>query len=273
MARWGMTIDLDRCTGCQACSFACISENNSPYATPEESARGIRMAWNDFLVFNEGAYPTPRQRIVPRPCMQCGNAPCVKVCPVAATYKGEQGITMQDGARCIGCRACLVACPYGARTFNWFDARTRFPESFENLKNPLGQPLRPVGTAEKCIFCTHRLDRLRADLAVGGGPRVVREAVGERLKPGVPPGEAVWAEAVDVLMRFYAEGAAGAGDLDPAVIEYLPACVTVCPPQARVFGDLDAAGSAVAERARDPRAEPLLGELGTDPSVTYLRAG
>lgn len=271
MLRWAMAIDLDRCTGCQACTFACISENNIPYARPDETARGVTMAWNEMVVYEEGQYPNPSEKIVPRPCMHCNEAPCVKVCPVGATYKREDGITMQDTGRCIGCRSCEVSCPYGARTFNWFDSKTRFA-AMERTQNPLGQPLRPIGTVEKCVFCHQRLDRLRADLSAGKGPRIVREALGKRIN-GAGVTEALWSEAVDVLMRYYAEGKMSPNELDPTVTSYLPACVTVCPPQARLFGNVADPDSLVARSARDPRAFTLLEELGTHPNVVYLHKG
>lgn len=271
MLRWGMAIDLDRCTGCQACTYACIAENNIPYATQAETARGVTMAWNEMIVYADGEYPEPSEKIVPRPCMHCENAPCVKVCPVGATYKREDGITMQDTDRCIGCRSCEVSCPYGARTFNWFASRTRWPEPLDRAQNPLGQPIRPIGTVEKCVLCHQRLDRLRSDLAAGKGPRVVREALGKRLSG--PVDDALWSDAVDVLMRFWAEGQMTPNELDPSVTSYLPACVTVCPPQARVFGNVADSGSLVARKRRDQRTFALLEELGTHPNVVYLRKG
>ena len=122
MSRWGMVIDLDRCTACQACTVACRAENNVPAAGAEEAMKGRAIFWNDMLVYREGKYPHTRVRHVRRPCMQCENPACTKVCPVNATYPNPEGIVAQIWNRCIGCRLCMCACPYGARSFNWFHA-------------------------------------------------------------------------------------------------------------------------------------------------------
>ncbi|MBI2879370.1 MAG: 4Fe-4S dicluster domain-containing protein, partial [Candidatus Rokubacteria bacterium] len=108
MARWGMVIDLDRCTGCQACVMACKAENNVPAVGQKEAARGRTISWME--VMHEET--EDRTRFVPRPCLQCDDPPCTKVCPVYATYRNPEGIVAQIYARCIGCRFCMAACPY-----------------------------------------------------------------------------------------------------------------------------------------------------------------
>jgi len=271
MPRWGMVIDLDRCTACQACTAACLAENNTPFALPEEERKGVTMAWNDFVVWREGEYPHPRVLLLPRPCMQCNRAPCVQVCPVGATYKRPDGITMQRYDICIGCRSCMVACPYSVRTFNWFHAEDRLAP-FEHAINPTSQPVRPKGVVEKCIFCYHRLDRLRADLQKGQAPQAITAKLGGKLEQGKPlPGE-VWGEAVDILMRRHFANEAN-GDFDPREVGYLPACVQTCTASARIFGDLENPYSLVSEWAHSPRAFVLLEEQGTLPNVIYLREG
>lgn len=270
MARWGMVIDLDRCTACQACSFACAVENNAPFCLPEETARGVTMGWREVLSELEGSYPKPLQRFIPRPCMQCLNAPCVKVCPVAATYKRGDGITMQDTTRCIGCRSCMVACPYGVRVFNWFSAEKRFHTAFEEALNP-DRPLRPKGVVEKCLFCIHRLERLKRDLEEGEAPQIIYERLKGKYRPGEEVSDEVWSEAVEIVMRYHFEYQATPENFDPKMVAYLPACVQVCPPRANVFGDLNNPKSLVYELAHSHRALRLLGELGTDPSVIYLQ--
>ncbi len=164
MTRWAMVIDLDRCTGCQACSAACRAENNVPFVGQEQSELGRAAFWNEVIYHIEGEYPHPEATIFPRPCMHCENPPCVRVCPVGATYKDEQGIVRQNYKRCIGCRFCTVACPYGARYFNWY--APEWPGDFDQYKNPdrmeskgdsEGPSPRPKGVVEKCTFCVHRL--------------------------------------------------------------------------------------------------------------------
>ncbi len=165
MPRWGMVIDLDRCTACQACTVACKEENNQPVAGAADSARGRDLFWMQLLGAVEGEYPRVAGRFVPRPCMHCDEPPCVQVCPVGATTKREDGLVAQDADRCIGCRYCVVACPYGARSFNW--RRPAFQAA--QYLNP-DVPVRPVGVVEKCTFCVHRLEKAAARARAEGRP-------------------------------------------------------------------------------------------------------
>jgi Fe-S-cluster-containing dehydrogenase component len=104
--QWAMVIDQNKCTGCGYCVMACRAHND---VSPE-------ITWNPVL---ESGQVGKKQVYLPRPCMQCAKAPCVDVCPVSASYHRPDGIVMMDYDRCIGCRYCEVACPYGARSFNW----------------------------------------------------------------------------------------------------------------------------------------------------------
>lgn len=158
MPKWGMVIDLDKCTACQACTIACQVENNIPFAGPAEAAKGRAIFWNDVISIIEGEYPYVKARFIPRPCMHCDNPPCVRVCPVRATYKNEEGIVGQIYARCIGCRLCMVACPYTARSFNWYHAE--WPGVMRLYLNP-EVSVRPKGVVEKCLFCVHRLRKIK----------------------------------------------------------------------------------------------------------------
>ena len=160
MSRFGMVIDLDVCAGCQCCTAACRMENNIPFAGPEEGAQGRSISWMQVLSIVEGEYPRPRARFLPLPCMHCENPPCVKVCPVGATYKSEDGITAQIYARCIGCRYCTTACPYTRRFFNWF--APRWPPPMEEMLNP-DVSVRPKGVVEKCTFCAQRVRRAKEE--------------------------------------------------------------------------------------------------------------
>lgn len=158
--RWGMVIDLDLCTGCQACVVACRAENNIPVAGPEEMAKGRGIFWMDMLhVRQGGSYPDDlHHQYVPVPCNHCENPPCVKVCPVGATFINEEGIVGQIWARCIGCRYCTTACPYTRRYFNWH--APSWPETAKNQLNP-SVATRPKGVVEKCTFCHHRIRAAR----------------------------------------------------------------------------------------------------------------
>lgn len=172
MPRWGMVIDLDLCTGCQACAVACKAENNVPCVEPSEAERGRMMSWLEVLVMVEGGESEPvRVRYLPRPCMQCSNPPCVKVCPTGATYLSEEeGIVGQIYPRCIGCRYCTTNCPYTLKYFNWA------PPHWEKEMLPSLNPdvsVRPKGVVEKCTFCHHRLIRARERAALEG--REVRQ--------------------------------------------------------------------------------------------------
>lgn len=221
--KWSMVIDLAKCAGCHACTVACVAENKLPPG----------VVYRPVLEEEIGTYPNVRRRFIPRPCMHCQNPPCVKVCPVTATYKNEQGVVVVDYNRCIGCRYCLVACPYAARTSDfgeWYTRETprtsedllgkdRCAEGYEN--NPAVEygkkwPKRgkgsPIGNARKCHFCLHRIEK-----------------------------------------------------------GMLPACVTTCIGRATFFGNRNDPDSLVAHLISSPRVFVLKPELTTKPAVYYLK--
>jgi menaquinone reductase, iron-sulfur cluster-binding subunit len=166
-ARYGMVIDLDRCTGCGACMVACAAENNVPpgaaRATPRTGLTPmlVRKLSNNL----EGA--GRREAFIPLTCMQCGSeTPCVSVCPQQAVQVDiATGIVMQMPQRCLGCRYCMVACPYHARYFNWWDPK--WPAGMEKSLNP-GVAVRMRGVVEKCNLCHARLHSAKEKAAATG---------------------------------------------------------------------------------------------------------
>ena len=152
--QWGMVIDLDRCTGCEACVVACHAENNIATVSPEEAARGRTMHWIHVERYWEGEYPNVRARFRPVLCQQCGAAPCEPVCPTYASYHTAEGLNAQVYNRCIGTRYCANACPYTVRVFNWFSPAWDKPLHLQ--LNP-DVSVREAGVMEKCTFCTQRI--------------------------------------------------------------------------------------------------------------------
>jgi menaquinone reductase, iron-sulfur cluster-binding subunit len=238
--KFGMVIDLDKCTGCGACMVACMSENNVPFKKDEtnklDSITWIRV----YKMTNKKPFPDMDVCFLPRPCMHCegmhhGHSPCVSVCPATATdYDMDTGIVSQIYTRCFGCRYCMAACPYHARYFNWWDPV--WPEGMERYLSPNVSP-RMRGIVEKCSFCFHRY-QLAKDRAYYEGRRELRED------------------------------------------EYQTACTQACPAGAITFGDLNNPKHTVHRlvkpdsghggRPNAKNAFRLLERLQTNPKVYYL---
>ncbi len=219
--RWVMVIDLRRCVGCHACTISCIAENKLPPG----------VVYRPVLEEELGVYPNVTRRFVPRPCMQCDEPPCTSVCPVSATWKNGDGVVVVDYEQCIGCRYCITACPYAARTFDLGRLYTdglpdaapvllgqHTADDYERVANyEYGKAWErhgessPIGNVRKCHFCLHRI----------------------------------------------ADG-------------MLPACVTTCIGRATLFGDAHDPDSLVAEMISRPNVMRLKEELGTEPRVYYL---
>ena len=222
--RWGMAVDLDRCTGCEACVVACRAENNIPTLGEEQAQKGRAIHWIRIERYYEGEFPDVRVKFQPVLCQQCDNAPCEPVCPTYASYHTDEGLNGQVYNRCIGTRYCANACPYTVRFFNFFNPAWDKPLHLQ--LNP-DVSVRQVGIMEKCTFCVQRIKS--AEIRAKEEKR--------ELKDGEPA----------------------------------PACVQSCPPRALVFGDLNDPESEVSHMARSHRGVQLLGELGTQPKVTYLQ--
>lgn len=152
MPRWGMVIDVKRCIGCWSCAISCKEEHFLPPG----------VFWNRVLIGERGKYPTSRKLIYPVLCNHCTEASCVEACPTGATYQRQDGIVLVDYDKCVGCRACLVACPYQQRTY--YDQKKKdaeyFPGQGKTQFELLGEEIYPfqVGTVMKCNFCVERLD-------------------------------------------------------------------------------------------------------------------
>jgi molybdopterin-containing oxidoreductase family iron-sulfur binding subunit len=232
--KWGMVIDMDLCTGCQACVAACAMENNIAFVGEEDAGYGRSMHWIRTERFWEGEYPEVKMtEYQPMLCQQCGKAPCEPVCPMFATvHSMAEQINLQVYNRCVGTRYCGNNCPYQVRSFNWRDYQDdRVRPEITILANQFNPDVtvRRMGVMEKCTFCIQRIHKAQ-DKAKSEG-------------------------------REVDDG------------EFTTACAQACPASAITFGRIDDPESLVTQLTRSPRGVQHLEELGALPRVTYLKGG
>lgn len=217
--RYGMVIDTRRCVGCKACVVACKAENKTPPG----------VSYNVVLEGLFGEQPDDRPVFATKPCFHCEKPPCVSVCPVGATFKQERdGIVVIDYDRCIGCRYCVTACPYGSRYFDFGENYPAVAEKmpYADVLSPEYNQFRarkdgvsPIGNVRKCTFCAHLQD--------------------ENGKYGKAEGR--W-----------------------------PACAKTCTGHAIHFGDFNDSESDVSRLIRERRTIRFKEELGTEPNIYYV---
>lgn len=235
--QWGMTVDVDRCTGCKACVTACRAENNIAVVGAEQAAMGRLMDWLRIERIHHGHFPHVHVDFIPMLCQQCGAAPCESVCPVFAAVHTHDGLNGQIYNRCIGTRVCANNCPYHVRMFNF--VYPKWPKTMEKVLNP-DVSVRNEGIMEKCTFCVQRIRKGELDAKVEG--------------------------------RVHAEGVSK-GNAKTYDGEIRPACVQACASEALVFGLLSDPESSVSKTLERHRHRSVLvhNEHDTRPNVIYLR--
>jgi molybdopterin-containing oxidoreductase family iron-sulfur binding subunit len=171
--KWAMSIDLDACSGCNACSVACYAENNLPVVGKQKFDAGQQMHWiriERYWDEDGREFPDQGAQFLPMLCQHCEAAPCETVCPVGATNHTADGLNSQVYNRCIGSRYCSANCPFKVRYFNWYDYPTTdnvWPAEMTQQLNP-DVTVRGKGVMEKCTFCVQRLERAKNNARTEG---------------------------------------------------------------------------------------------------------
>lgn len=243
LPQWGMTIDLTKCIGCNACVVACQSENNVPIVGKEQVIRSREMHWIRVDRYFQGDVDHANVVQQPMACQHCETAPCEQVCPVAATVHTDEGLNAMAYNRCIGTRYCANNCPYKVRRFNYFNYNKdvgvgygidAYPSSIENANRKLQAlvlnpdvTVRGRGVMEKCTFCVQRIEQGKIEARKDGG-RAVRDG------------------------------------------EIKTACQMACPSGAIEFGNIMDSDAVVTKKQADRRAYGMLSQLNTKPRLIYL---
>ncbi len=229
--KWGMTIDLNKCSGCQACVMACNAENNVPVVGKSQVLVGRELHWIRIDRYFQGENADAPEQVHAQPvlCAHCEHAPCEQVCPVGATLHSHEGLNDMAYNRCVGTRYCSNNCPYKVRRFNYFN----FNKALEDDRNKVARmgknpevTVRFRGVMEKCSFCVQRIQNAK----------IQARNAGRKLKTD----------------------------------EVTVACQDVCASEAITFGDLNDNNSQVAKKFNSPRAYALLEELNIRPRIRYL---
>lgn len=242
--QWGMTVDLNTCTGCNACVVACQAENNVPVVGKDQVRKNRDMAWIRIDRYFAGDPDDPEMLAQAIMCQHCENAPCETVCPVNATVHSEDGLNLMAYNRCIGTRYCANNCPWKVRRFNYFDynqrpldklywgplAKKGMADSLKMAKNP-NVTVRMRGVMEKCTFCIQRIEEAKISRLVEAGPRNKNEF---------------------------------------PIKEFKVACQQACPSDSLVFGDIRSEGSRVVRLRDSDRGYTMFKYTNAEPRVTYL---
>jgi Fe-S-cluster-containing dehydrogenase component/anaerobic selenocysteine-containing dehydrogenase len=229
--KWAMAIDLNKCTGCNACVSGCNVENNIPVVGKDQVRAGREMQWIRIDRYYAGEPDDPRLSHQPMLCQHCDQAPCENVCPVSATTHSPDGLNQMTYNRCVGTKYCSNNCPYKVRRFNFYDFRGRLADGYYDaesvglMHNP-DVTVRSRGVMEKCTFCVQRIMEARQHAAE--------------------------------------EGRAINGN------EVRTACQQACPAQAIVFGDMHDPESEISRHRKHQLGYHVIEEVNARPNVTYM---